>query len=348
MRTQIQTLLLGATLLGGCKIETGITNFEQPPVVPNAPMVLDPVQTDRILQVNRPAVDILFVIDNSCSMEQEQSNLATNFPQFMSYFLGSGIDYHIGVISTDLVTGGHAGALQPAMGYRYIDENTENPTAVFASMAMVGADGNWEERGRDAVYTAIEMLADDPRNAGFYRPEAGLELIFVSDEDDVSTQITLPEFIEWFEGLKWDPERTTAHAIVTPMDVNSCPEGLVAGADYLSLAEQTGGETYNICADDWAPMLDALGLAASGLRMEYFLTRLPVVSTIRVQVTTPEGITLDYVVCSAGEEIEDDSCEVVYNPVRNSIVFLDEEPDPYAEVVIEYNIRENFSGNTGL
>lgn len=341
-----QALLTGLLVatLAGCPNETsiGVPNEWSEPANPPAAIVT--VQEDRVVQVNRPAIDVLFVIDNSCSMEQEQSSLASNFPQFMNYFVGSGIDYHIGVISTDLVSGLQAGQLQAAQGYRYIDENTVEPTAVFAQMATVGFNGNWEERGRDAVFTALELRADSPTNEGFYRPEAGLEVVFVSDEDDVSEIMSEAEFLAWFENLKWSPDRTNAHAIVTPRNVNSCPEGLVPGIDYLDLAQATDGTSYNICAEDWAPMLDSLGLATSGLRLEYFLSRLPVLSTLNVSVATPEGLTLQFVECLAGDEIDRDDCEVIYNPARNSIVFLDYEPAPSAEVFMTYTIRENFSG----
>lgn len=336
-------VLAGALLVGACRTESDIIARGTQPGLGEAPEPINPIQVDRILQVNRPAIDVLFVVDNSGSMEQEQANLAANFPQFMNYFLGSGIDYHIGVISTDLVTGSQAGKLQSAMGYRYIDEFTDNPTDVFAAMATVGSNGNWEERGRDAVFTALDLRRDAPENQGFYRGGAGLEVVFVSDEDDVSELMSETEFLQWFEGLKWSPERTNAHAIVTPRNVNQCPEGLTPGIDYLELADATEGQKFNICEDDWAPMLDSLGLATSGLRMEYFLSRLPVLSTLEVTVTSPEGITFQYVECLAGDEIEDESCQVAYTPVRNSITFLDEEPEPFSEVYIQYNIRENFS-----
>ena len=46
-------------------------------------------------------LDILWVIDNSCSMTEEQQALSQNFASFVQYFVGSGLDYHIGVVSTD-------------------------------------------------------------------------------------------------------------------------------------------------------------------------------------------------------------------------------------------------------
>ena len=47
------------------------------------------------------AVDILFVVDNSCSMGGQQTQLANNFSTFMNVFQASGIDYNIGFVTTD-------------------------------------------------------------------------------------------------------------------------------------------------------------------------------------------------------------------------------------------------------
>jgi hypothetical protein len=60
-------------------------------------------QTDTF-QVALPGTvktDILFVIDNSGSMSDEQNALASAFSSFITEFVNKGVDYHIGVISTD-------------------------------------------------------------------------------------------------------------------------------------------------------------------------------------------------------------------------------------------------------
>ena len=57
----------------------------------------------------RPAagrkLDILFVVDNSGSMAQEQANLARNFPVLMQELVSAGADLHIAVVSSDLGAG---------------------------------------------------------------------------------------------------------------------------------------------------------------------------------------------------------------------------------------------------
>ncbi|MFZ5475551.1 MAG: lamin tail domain-containing protein [Myxococcota bacterium] len=46
-------------------------------------------------------VDVLLVVDNSCSMYEEQEKLSTNFPNFIQYFEDAEVDWQIGVVTTD-------------------------------------------------------------------------------------------------------------------------------------------------------------------------------------------------------------------------------------------------------
>ena len=110
-------------------------------------------------------VDVLWVIDNSCSMADEQEQLTSNFPSFINYFLDSGVDYHIGVISTDLDDSSEAGQLRAPDGVRFIIPDTEEPETVFEGMATVGIEGSGSEKGRGAAYTAIELRRDDAANS---------------------------------------------------------------------------------------------------------------------------------------------------------------------------------------
>ena len=60
-------------------------------------------QTDIFQQNHRNVVDIMMVVDNSCSMIEEQEKLAGNFNSFIEAFDGVDVDYQIGVITTDTV-----------------------------------------------------------------------------------------------------------------------------------------------------------------------------------------------------------------------------------------------------
>ena len=59
--------------------------------------VLDVFQQDRT-----NAVDLLVVIDNSCSMIEEQENLARNFEELINTFTAAETDWQIAVTTTDV------------------------------------------------------------------------------------------------------------------------------------------------------------------------------------------------------------------------------------------------------
>ena len=66
---------------------------------------------DVFQQVRRNTVDVLMVVDNSCSMAEEQDKLADNFQSFIAAFEGADVDWQIGVVSTDTVDPEHSGRL---------------------------------------------------------------------------------------------------------------------------------------------------------------------------------------------------------------------------------------------
>ena len=58
-------------------------------------------QKDVFQQVRRNTVDVLLVVDDSCSMAEEQNKLADNFQSFISAFNGVDVDWQIAVTTTD-------------------------------------------------------------------------------------------------------------------------------------------------------------------------------------------------------------------------------------------------------
>ncbi|MCB9677856.1 MAG: hypothetical protein H6737_22335 [Alphaproteobacteria bacterium] len=346
--------LLGAlAMLVGCTSENELLGEPPPARAVNPPEPENPEQLDRIVQVQQPKVDILFVIDNSCSMLEEQTALANNFSPFMEFFTGSGLDYHIGVVSTDMDDqANHIGKLQQAGGVSYIDNSMpfQQANQIFSQMAIMGTSGSYEEKGRAAAYTMVELKPEIPRNVGFYRDEAALQFVFISDEEDQSgsNPITRPEFREWMATKKVSPDLVVSHAIIDPPG-QPCPAGDTDGAEYERYSIWTGGVVFNLCEPDWGPFMDELGLQTSGLKREFFLSKIPVTDPwsidVKVVISNETGndITLGFPSCLAGEEIEDTSCRVTYNPGRNSIVFLDYVPEPFAQILVKYNIRENFA-----
>ena len=318
-------------LLVGC-IETGISPPPEYPDVGAAPPVEDVLQVDEIVQVTTPMVDILWTIDNSCSMAPEQEALRDNFPAFMAYFLDSGLDYHIGVTSTDIDTNcnGCGGKLVTAAGANFIDNETLDPMNVFGQMAVLGTGGWSNEKGLGATFKALESNRDTT-NAGFYRDEAAIHTIVISDEPD-GTQgslITQPEFVTWYDGLKPDVDMRSFSSIVDTV-----------GTKYKNSSIAIGGIVWDITSDDWPQLLERLGVQAAGLKREYFLSQLPAPGTLTVEVHDAEsGATLDFVLAIVdpvtGLPGEGD---YLYDPNRNSIVFLEYIPNPLSTIVLTYTL----------
>lgn len=151
-------------------------------------------------------MDLLFVVDNSGSMGQEQANLIANFPMFISVLDASGLDYRVAVTTTgrnytynmstplgnipQSQTGGDNGTmLKPAscnMTKRWIDKSDPNPAMTFSCLANVGTNGPSDEMPLGAVRDAFEDRMTDGTNMGFRRSDALLGVVILTDENDCS------------------------------------------------------------------------------------------------------------------------------------------------------------------
>lgn len=326
--------MLALLLALACQTDVYLDKDVDVPTVPNPPDLNPPTQLDIIKQVVTPEVDVLWVIDDSCSMSEEQRLLRDNFPVFMEFFLDSGLDWHIGITTTDTDPGGERGRLVRRAGFRYLDPTVNDPIGIFSEMANLGTNGSGDEKGRRAAWLALTDPLKSTDNRGFYRDQASLHVIVISDELDYSAnQPTQNEFINFLTTLKEDPEMVTFSSIVGPR--NGCVTA-VAGSDYIAVTEAVGGISYSICETDWTPVLEQLGLQATGLKREYFLSEVPIADTLEVTVVDGEYTydgALDVCDPSTGCAFT-----FTYNPVRNSIFLTDFVPNPLADVEIRYTL----------
>ena len=163
-------------------------------------------------------LDLLFVIDNSGSMQEEQTNLRNNFPDFMralENIKGGLPDIRIGVVSSNMGAGptmvgdgcpvlGDRGSFQAKAGcgldtsknpsYLSVDDKgtknfTGQLTDVFSCMAGLGSDGCGYEhqlQSMRAGLSASDPASTSASNRGFLRKDAFLGIVILSDEDDCS------------------------------------------------------------------------------------------------------------------------------------------------------------------
>jgi len=247
------------------------------------------------------AVDVLFVVDNSCSMIEEQNALIAGIGTFLQALVSSGADFHIGVTVLD----NWAGQPNPGELYGttpYIDTTTEDPEAAFIANMTMGAEGMGAcEQGLEATYRCLTPPLVDGVNAGFYREDADLTVVIVSDEPDGSTDgsceasITWTEFVPWFSSLKGADAIDRIHfgAIVgdRPAGCSSDWGDATPGDGYLDVVDALGSDNstfHSICDQDWTQVMNDLGSTTAGLNTSFPLGELPIPGTLQVFLD-PDG-----------------------------------------------------------
>jgi hypothetical protein len=192
---------VSAALASGCAVEVSTPSGD----------------VDEVPLAGPSAVDILFVVDDSPGMRDEQEGLATSFGRLVDGLRdadGQLPDLHIGVVSSDVGGGpdpdgllpscaglGDDGQLQVAEGCppltdgaRFIrdgagasGEREVNYTGEladqFACMARLGTSGCGFEQHLESMRRALAGAND-----GFLRPEAALAVVILADEDDCSAR----------------------------------------------------------------------------------------------------------------------------------------------------------------
>ncbi|MFH1811635.1 MAG: choice-of-anchor D domain-containing protein [Pseudomonadota bacterium] len=269
-------------------------------------------------------VDVLFVIDNSGSMLDNQDNLAANFDYFIrsADILGPSINYQIGVVTTDVADPQQSGRLVSTP--RLMNRSTPDLTARFGDSVRVGATGSGWEQGLEAALLALSPpLIDDPiYNDGLLRSDAALALVVVSDEDDGSPQ-PVDAYVGFLLGLKAAQALPVLFNAVTG-GVAGCSEGEVwadPAPRYDDAVRQTGGRWMNLCASDWGSELESLGASIFLSRGRFHLQGQPEAGSLSVRV--------DGTVLQPGQWSYDDASRtVILDP---SVV-----PGPGAVVEVDY------------
>ncbi len=154
-------------------------------------------------------MDIVFVVDNSGSMSEEQTNLGTNFPMFATVLsnyhttAGDPVDFRIGLTTTGRTIDytvnlggtslpqhedGDNGAFRDGCSSpgRYLESTDPAMASTLACRAAVGTNGPGIEMPMLMGKYALSERAGDT-NTGFVRSDALLAMVMITDEDDQST-----------------------------------------------------------------------------------------------------------------------------------------------------------------
>lgn len=250
------------------------------------------------------AVDILWNIDSSGSMGEEQANLADGASQFFTTLNQAGVDYRLAVNTQDSDECTQLRALADG-AWRYIDKNTPNAVTEWATLASPGTSDSSNETGFYCA-RAVDLT-------GFDRPNAKNLIVMVSDEPEnetadeniyISSDYTARDFTDYKNfflgtGSTYFAISGTGNYVrntfsdpannyySTPSE-NCSGEGgsAVGGGHFKEIAKLTGGSSASICADasSWTVVFDEIIKAASALASQFALKQVPIPSTLQVKV----------------------------------------------------------------
>ncbi len=240
------------------------------------------LETHTLAAAGQRPIDVLFVIDNSCSMADDQAALAANSQSFFRTFLAHQSDFHLGVVSTDTTDRADRGHLVAP----FITAQTPNVQAAFQNMVELGSDGSGIEKALLSAWSALHEPMLSRGNAGFIRPQADLAIVFLGDEDDQSTTSTGLFELDLRKLKGPEPDITVAGilGLVPPprCDLATIERWRIAA--FVDEFERDGLRAY--CTDDYASTLERISGHIVEARCSIDLTR-------QLDLTRPFHVSID-------------------------------------------------------
>lgn len=224
--------------------------------------------------------DILWLVDTSGTMSEEQAALTASAPAFLDALLEADLDFHLGVVSLDLHDEDSAGVLlgTPA----YLTRETPDLEALFLARAIPGTSGGKNEQGLDAALLALTGAPAQAENIGFRRSSADALLFFISDEDDAS-EVSVGSFVERLEALT-GAQRLRVHGLVgdAPLGCAASNAAAEAGTRYLEAIQAVEGLSWSICQAPYSDFFRAMVRELVRLPDTFHLSGMPDPDTLEV------------------------------------------------------------------
>ncbi len=272
---------------------------------------------EKFLQRNnqQDLIDIVWIVDNSGSMEDEQSSLAKNFGSFIDSFLQKNVDFTMSILTTDRERNQRSYLLNES--YTRLNSNRAKTNLndfenTFMDLIQVGTNGSSKEQGLGA-------LSDFINNQGktFLRKDAQLAVICITDEEDQSN-LSIDQLILNLNDLKGGLEKIKFYSIVDK-ELKNRGRSITTGYErYADVSNATQGLILGI-ENDFHQSLNIIGETIVNLLDSFQLKNTPEISSIKVFVQ--------------GLEVKN----FVYIQETNSIKFLEGSiPNQGSEITVRY------------
>lgn len=248
-------IFISTLLLQGCTNDFGF-NY----TIEEKTEIIGEIQIDSSF-IYRQAVDILFVVDESCSMVEEQDDLQNTMPTIYNELVGpnfTDLDWRVGIKSADPNDGGI---------YSWVNYDDPNPTIGLMSLTSLLKD-HQAEAGLDSAMTSIGF------DSGFHREESDLLIVFISDEPDQSVTFPSPIYESTIQSVKSYPFIVTESSIiVTYTGESRCDNASIVSSGYPDVSEIT----VDLCdTQNWVKVLDFIKRHVPTLNERFELTKYPI------------------------------------------------------------------------
>lgn len=261
-------------------------------------------------------LDILFVINDQPNMSAFQQKLVTSMSTFMNTFVTKGFEFKIAVSTTS------AYMADPTLnGYNPLHEDladfndtsgtessgihviTPSVTDIFSVFA-INAKPNKNTAGQDArSFSSMRQALRNSRpiNAGFLRSDGFLAVIIVDNQEDFSgndrcngcnnsgrynapTLDPVDVYVDYLNTIT-NSSGAAARYNVSAMTQIAVPcQGGANMVRIMDLASRTNGVLGDICQADFGPSMADMADRIASLSTQFYLNRVPNVSTITVDV----------------------------------------------------------------
>jgi hypothetical protein len=241
------------------------------------------VWIDSFTQPNTvDGIDILWVIDTSGSMYRYETQLLLGIETMLAALPPT--SWRLVMMSNDPMRSVTEAQFPLVPGDDILDAEV-----MYSAMGRGG-----HEEGFDASY---EYIVSNPYAATWMRPDAGLLIVFVSDEEEQSNShfVDVTDFITWYRGLRGGSVflASIVNHDATESVCDYPPSPIDVGTRYMDATAAFGGNVIDICAEDWTA-----GVADAAASVEphesWELTHTPVEASIVVFINGTQDYAWTY------------------------------------------------------
>jgi hypothetical protein len=273
-------------------------------------------------------VDILWVVDNSGSMQAHQTALIKNADLFINDFVGkAGLEWKMGLISNTQTDPPFIGFTPSTL---MTHQTKDNVSRFKQAVRRLGLGGDTMEKFFLPIQEKLTRFPD------FSRKNASLAIIVITDAPEQS-RIPARTFLANMKKIKGDVKSFVFYGVLASVDFGCAAVDEpwnYAGSPYETVIKETKGKYYKLCNTDFGKNLADLGkdLVDRVKRSYIALKERPDIASLRVVYR--------------GKDLQGGTADQggiwTYNFSQNRVEFnsLDFAPGDTEEVTIQYRASD--------